>query len=89
MERGNFGIRVINQEAEPVMAGDARLTFRSQAVVLRWPAGGFVWNRPVAVEVDQGGEFRQVPILDLTRLIQVGLWVLWLVIITRAAGRQR
>jgi len=89
MAKGDFGVRVYTNRGEPVTVGDATLTPQSQAVVLRWPNGGFVWNRPVAVRVEQGGDVRQIPILDITRLVQVGLWVFWIILVFRTAGRLR
>jgi len=87
--KGDFGIRVVNNRGEAVRVGDATLTPQSQAVVLRWPNGGLVWNRPVAVRVEQGEDVRQIPILDVTRLVQVGLWVFWIILVFRTAGRLR
>ena len=46
---------------------------QSQALMLRWPRGGYVWNRPVALLVGQGEEIERVPIVDLTRVLQWGL----------------
>jgi hypothetical protein len=89
MDKGNLGVRFINHPGKPIRIGEATLTPQSQAVVLRWPNGGFIWNRPVAVTVEQGGEVRSVPILDITRLIQVSLWALAIILFIRAAGRWR
>ena len=50
------------------------ITPQSQALSLRWPNGGFVWNRPVAVRVEKDGQVERVPIVDITRLAQVILW---------------
>jgi hypothetical protein len=36
--------------------------------VVRWPGGGFVWNRPLAVNVEGPGRSERVPIVDVTRL---------------------
>jgi hypothetical protein len=41
--------------------------------VVRLPKGGFVWNRPTAVLVEQDGQARRIPIVDVTRILQVGL----------------
>lgn len=58
---------------EPVVAGDVTITPESQALILRLPIGGFVWNRPTAVLVDGDGGQRRVPIVDVTRTAQIGL----------------
>jgi hypothetical protein len=59
--------------ASPVTVGDITVTPQSQAVTFRWPWGGLVWNRPVAVLVERGGETRRIPVVDVTRVVQLGL----------------
>jgi hypothetical protein len=46
-----------------------------QAVVLkvRWPFGGAVWNYPIALRVEQNGQVRQIPVLDVTRLVEIAM----------------
>jgi hypothetical protein len=61
---------------EPVTAGDLRLTPQSRALTIRWPYGGFVWNRPVAVLVERGEERERIPIVDVTLVAQVALLAL-------------
>ena len=56
-----------------VTIGDVTLTSQSQALTLRWPKGGLVWNRPVAVLVEQGGQTERVPVVDVTRIAQLTL----------------
>ena len=58
---------------EPTALGDITLTTQSQALILRWPYGGWVWNRPVAVLVEQGEHSERIPIKDVTRMAQWGL----------------
>ena len=60
---------------DPVTVGDVTVTPQSQALTVRLPFGGFVWNRPVAVVVEQGGAHtvERLPVVDVTRLIQLGL----------------
>lgn len=58
---------------EPITVGDVTLTPESQALSLRLPIGGFVWNRPAAVLVDGDGGQRRVPIVDVTRAAQLTL----------------
>mgnify|MGYP001557495645 CR=1 FL=1 len=62
--------------AEPVTVGDIRLTPQSQALTIRWPLGGFVWNRPVAVLAERGDESERIPIVDVTLVAQVALLAL-------------
>jgi hypothetical protein len=59
--------------AEPVTVGGLTVTPRSRALVVRLRNGGFVWNRPTAVLVEQGGRARRIPIVDYSRVLQVGL----------------
>ena len=70
--------------AEPVTIHDVTVTPWSRALVVRWPKGGFVWNRPTAVLVEQDGQARRIPIVDVTRILQVGL--LGLAILTAGAS---
>jgi hypothetical protein len=56
---------------EELAVGDVSLTPQSQALTIRWPKGGFVWNRPVAVLVERGGRTERISIVDVTRIAQV------------------
>ena len=40
----------------------------SQAVVIKFPYGGFVWQRPTAVLVQNGDQTERHPVVDVTRL---------------------
>jgi len=50
------------------------VTPQAQALVIRWPSGGLVWNRPMAIWVRQGEQTdlppTRVPITDVTRIAQ-------------------
>ena len=59
--------------AEPVTVGDITVTPQSKALIVRLSKGGFVWNRPTAVLVERDGRARRIPIVDITRILQVGL----------------
>ena len=58
---------------QSVMAGDITVTPQAQALSVRLPFVGFVWNRPVAVVVEQNGRSERIPIIDITRLVIVAL----------------
>jgi hypothetical protein len=59
---------------EAVTVGDVTVVPQSQALTLRWGHyGGLVWNRPVAVLVERGGQTERIPIVDVTRAVQLGL----------------
>jgi hypothetical protein len=85
-------IRFENTSAEPIIVGDTRITPQAQTFSLRFPFGGFVWNRPTAVLVERDDGTQRIPIVDVTRVVQIVLFGLVLtisVIITLFALRQR
>ena len=45
----------------------------SQALVVKFPFGGFVWQRPTAVLVQTGVQTKRHPIVDVTRLATVSV----------------
>jgi hypothetical protein len=59
--------------AEPVTVGGVTVTPRSRVLEIRLRNGGFVWNRPTSVLVERDGRARRIPIVDYSRVIQVGL----------------
>lgn len=59
------------ENGEPVSVGEVTLTPQAQVFSLRLPFGGFVWNRPVAVVVEENGRSQRLPILDVTRMIML------------------
>jgi hypothetical protein len=73
--------------------GDVTVTPQSQALTVRWPNGGLVWSRPAAVLVERGEQTERVPIVDVTRIAQLGLFGLSLVFImmtiVRSVRRRR
>ncbi len=71
----------------PVTAGEVIVTPWARALVLRLPQGGLVWNRPTALTVQRAGTVRRVPVVDLTRLLQLGLLALAAAIAVAAARR--
>jgi hypothetical protein len=66
-------LRVQTHSGEPVTIGNVTITPQAQALSLRWPNGGFVWNRPVAILVEGGAERERIPIVDVTLVAQVAL----------------
>ncbi len=57
------------QNSQPVTVGARTITPQTQVVSLRLPFGGFVWNRPAAVLVEENGRVQRLPIPDMTRMI--------------------
>ena len=85
-------IRLENTSADPIVVGDTRVTPQAQAFSVRFPFGGFVWNRPTAVLVERDDLTQRIPIVDVTRVAQValfGLVVTFSIIIALLAARQR
>jgi len=66
-------IQLETHRGETIVTNGVRVTPQSRALTVTWPGGGWVWNRPAALEVEQGGEVQQVRIVDVTRWGQVAL----------------
>jgi hypothetical protein len=45
----------------------------SKAIVVNLPMGGFVWNRPVGIEVEKDQQIKRIPIIDVTLIAQLGI----------------
>ena len=58
---------------DKITIGDITVTPQSQALIIRWPYGGWVWNRLAAVVVEQGDRVERFPVVDITRLVQLTL----------------
>ena len=72
-----------------VTVGDVTMTPQSQALIVRWPLGGFVWNRPVAILVERGGSrfVERMRVVDVTRMVQLGLLGLGLILSIAVFGK--
>ena len=66
---------VINDDA----LGKVTVTPQSQALTICWPYGGWVWNRPLAILVERGAQTDRAPIVDVTRVAQLGLFAFSLI----------
>ena len=73
--------------------GDITVTPQSQALTIRLPYGVLVWNRPVAVLVERGRQTERIPVVDVTRVVQLGLLgfssVFSIVVFVLSARRRR
>ncbi|HEX6553814.1 MAG TPA: hypothetical protein VF026_13695 [Ktedonobacteraceae bacterium] len=58
---------------QPVTVNDVTVTPQSQALIVRLPIGGFVWNRPTAILVKRDEATKRFPIVDITRILQLSL----------------
>ena len=74
---------------DPVTVGDVTVTPQSKALIVRWPFGGFVWNRPVAVLVERDGSriVERMRVIDVTRMVQLGLLGFGLILSIAVFGR--
>lgn len=67
-------IQYTKSRGRPVQYGGQVLTPISQALMVRLPFGGYVWNRPVAIEIDDGVAIEKIPIVDVTLMARIGLF---------------
>ena len=67
------------QSGTPVQVDDLTITTQAQALTIQTPFGGFVWNRPSAVSVEENGRIDQHPIPDVTRMALITFFVMTLV----------
>ena len=60
---------MITNKSQDVISGEVLLRLHSQSVNIRFPYGGFVWNRPTKVEVLSNGATQSIPVVDVTRIV--------------------
>lgn len=60
------------ESGPPILVDETSVIPQSRVLTVRWPGGGWVWNRPVAVLVEKNGQVSRLPILDITRMAQIG-----------------
>lgn len=84
-------ISMETQVGEPIQTAHATVTPESKVLIVEWPNGGIVWNRPAAVTVERNGQSERYPIVDVTRLAQMALIVAGLssILIFVALARSR
>jgi hypothetical protein len=88
MNRSRFDFQLKTYSAPPVQIGSRKITLQSQSLMVRVPTFGWVWNRPVAVLIDPEdgvSPVQRIPIIDATRIIQIGIG-LSVLMISIAAG---
>jgi hypothetical protein len=61
------------------------LTPQSRVLIVRFSKSVFIWQRPSAILMGWNGQTKRLPIADLTRIFQLGLCGLGVVIITIAS----
>ena len=77
----------------PVTIGEMTITPQAHVLALRWPGGGWVWNRPHAILVEREGHVQRVPIVDVTRIARWAMFgliaALWLLAALPRGKRSR
>ena len=58
------------RSGQPIEIGDTVVTPTSRVLILTLPFYNLVWNRPVAVIVEQGDSRKKLPIVNVTLLVQ-------------------
>jgi hypothetical protein len=76
--RDKFHFEYRTSEGQPVSHGQFLVTPISRVLAVRLPHLGFVWNRPVAVRVEDGRSTRKLPIVNVTFLAEIGLYAIGL-----------
>lgn len=63
------------EDGEPIAVGARTLTPQTRVLSVRLPFGGYIWNRPAAVLVEENGRSQRLPIPDPTRIILIAVAV--------------
>ena len=71
MDNSNRFIQWRKVSGDSIELDEATVTPMSQALAIRFPYGGIVWNRPVAIQVEDGTGLRLIQIVDVTLLVQL------------------
>ncbi len=72
-------VRWQTKSGTPMQLGELTITPQSQALTVQCPFGGFVWNRPSGVLVEENGRITHHPIHDVTRTAVCALWAITIV----------
>lgn len=82
-----FSIR--RQRGAPHIVGFYTITGESLVAQVRWPGGGLVWNTPTAIHVQRRGHTTRQRVVDVTRLAQIALALLTVVMIAQVGRKQK
>lgn len=82
-----FSIR--RERGAPRIVSFYTITGESLVAQVRWPGGGLVWNTPIAIHVQRRGHTTRQPVVDVTRLVQVALALLTLVMLIQLRRKQK
>ncbi|MGH2496894.1 MAG: LPXTG cell wall anchor domain-containing protein [Ktedonobacteraceae bacterium] len=59
-------LQVNTSRGTPIVTRYGQIIPLIRVVKVRWPGGALVWNRPAAIEVQQGDSERKMPIQNVT-----------------------
>lgn len=59
-------LQVNTSRGEPITTRYGQVVPLTRVVKLRWPGGGLNWNRPAAIELQQGQSQQKLPIKNAT-----------------------
>lgn len=66
----------LTDEVQLVKNEQLEVSGRAESYTVEFPYGKAVWNRPTAVVVTQNGQSISYPIVDVTRIFQLAIWVM-------------
>jgi hypothetical protein len=82
-------VRISEVRNKPITTYDREITPIEGVFQVSWPGGVFLWQRPVAVEIQQGDVVRRLPIRDVTRRATISIRLVGLAIGVLAASWMR
>ncbi|MDJ0752660.1 MAG: hypothetical protein QNJ45_04020 [Ardenticatenaceae bacterium] len=65
-----------SDEVQLVKNEQLEVSGQAESYTVEFPYGKAVWNRPTAVVVAQNGQSFSYPIVDVTRIFQLAIWVI-------------
>lgn len=81
-------ISIEKRVGDPVTVGAVTVTPEAQAIILRAGKGGMVYNRPVAVTVEEDGIVERVLVVDVTLVALIAVSVLTGIIMISISSRE-
>jgi len=67
-------IHLETESAAPISVGGVTVTPWSQALILSFPFGQLVWNRPTEVVVERNGRTEHIRVVDVSCIFTLGLY---------------
>jgi hypothetical protein len=83
------GWPISETRGESIKASGMQITPVGRVFQVRWPKGGFILHRPVAIEVRQGDLLHRVPIRDTTLRVTAALMLAGLVVVVIGSSWMR